>query len=137
MRISDWSADVCSSDLRAVGVGQQRVVERRAGDLLDVLAPALVVLDAVDRQADDLDVALVPLRLQGGYAPELGGADRRVVLGVREEDGPAVALPLVEVDGALGAVSGEVGSFVSQANEIGRASCRERVWKYVWVVGCA
>src|SRR3546814_20996605 len=29
MRISDWSADVCSSDLFAVGLGQRRVVVAR------------------------------------------------------------------------------------------------------------
>lgn len=54
------------------------------------LAPAVMVLDAVDGQADHLDVALRELRTQCGCPSELGGADRRVVQRVREQDTPAV-----------------------------------------------
>ena len=73
----------------AVGVGDDRVVDRGAGDLLDVALPAVVALDRVDRDGDHLDVALGPLVLERGDAAELGRADRGEVGGVAEEDGPA------------------------------------------------
>src|SRR3546814_15023991 len=54
MRISDWSSDVCSSDLRfefAEQVHQQRAISR---DILDILEhrPAAVAFDGADRLAD-------------------------------------------------------------------------------------
>ena len=70
----------------------------------------------VDRQADDLHVALVELGLELGDVAELGGADRREVLRVGEQHAPAVAEPLVEVDLALGGLGGEVGGGVAEAN---------------------
>ena len=50
-----------------------------------------------------------------GEGAELGGAHRREVLGVGEQDPPAVAEPLVEVDRALGGVGGEVGGGVAES----------------------
>jgi hypothetical protein len=47
--------------------------------LLDVLGPLGVVVDGVDGQADDLDVAAVELGLDAGHVAELGGAHRREV----------------------------------------------------------
>ena len=52
--------------------------------------------------------------LQLGDAAELGRADRREVLGVREEHAPAVAEVVVEGDRALGGLRGEVRGFVAQ-----------------------
>ena len=70
----------------------------------------------VDGQADHLDVRACRTRLlELGRVAELGRADRREVLGVAEEDGPAVALPVVEVDRALGGVGLEVGGVVAQS----------------------
>src|SRR5438045_4913732 len=54
--------------------------------LLDVLRPALMVVDRVGRQADHLDVALVELGFHLRHRAELGGADRGEILGVREQD---------------------------------------------------
>jgi len=102
---------------RITGVGRQHAVElrdleRRIADhrvvrgdalrLTDVLGPLRVVRDRVDREADDLRVALVELALDARHVAELGGADRREVLGMREEHGPPVTDPLVELDRALG-----------------------------------
>ena len=84
-----------------LGVADHRVVGRVALGLLDVLDPAVMVVDRVDADADDLDAALVELGLDPGHVAELGGADRGEVLGVREQDRPAVADPLVEADAAL------------------------------------
>jgi hypothetical protein len=49
---------------RQVGVADHREVDRRALGFLDVLLPAEVVGDGIDRQADDLDAALIELALQ-------------------------------------------------------------------------
>lgn len=53
------------------------------------LAPAVMVLNTIDGQADHLNVALSKLWTQRGGSSELGGADGRVVLRVREQDAPA------------------------------------------------
>ena len=97
------------------GVTDHGVVDLVAGDVLDVDGPLAVALDGVDGEADDLGAALGELAFEAGHGAELGGADGGEVLGVREEDGPVVADPLVEVDGALGGVGGEVGGFVVDA----------------------
>ena len=53
-----------------------------------------VLVDGIDAEADDLDVALVEVRLELGHVAELGGADRGEVLRVREDDAPGIAEPL-------------------------------------------
>ena len=75
------------------------------------LAHLRVVVDRVDAQADDLGVALGEFRLQPRHVAELGGADRREILGMREQDRPAVADPVVKVDLALGRFGSEVRRF--------------------------
>src|SRR3546814_18010005 len=91
MRISDWSSDVCSSDLRAhrridVGVAPGDAVARRAREEREA---------AHERAADAENVKVhgIPILSDCPRAPE----------------NPAVE------------------------NEIGRASCRERVCQYVWI----
>src|SRR6516162_968541 len=85
----------------------------------DIVRPTRMVADRIDAEPDDLAVALVELGLQPRHVAELGRADRREVLRVREQDGPAVADPFVEVDAALGRLRGEIGSFAvdSQRHE--------------------
>src|SRR5690606_41426945 len=68
---------------------------RRSSDL-DVFLPAGVVGNRIDRDADQLDVALLELLLEASHRAELGGADRREILRVRDEDAPAVAEPRSE-----------------------------------------
>src|SRR3546814_5486273 len=96
MRISDWSSDVCSSDLVGAEVGLGVVGAEDDGGH---------VLAAVTDEVDDL-----PLALRGA--------------------GEVVCL----VDGES-AQSGAVGEadLACEAGdeEIGRASCRERVCRYV------
>src|SRR3546814_4413851 len=88
LRISDWSSDVCSSDLQVGAV------------LASVSVDMAVVLGGACRQRDG-----------GGHAVgEIGG------------------------DAEMGGVAvGQAQAFahVLQADEIGRASCRERVCQYV------
>lgn len=57
-------------------------VERVAADLLDVGGPALVAVDRVGTQAEQLDTALGELRLEAGHLAQLGSAHGGVVLRV-------------------------------------------------------
>ena len=74
-----------------------------------------MAFDGVDGEADDLGAALGELLLEAGDGAEFGGADGREVLGVGEENGPAVADPFVEVDGPLGGFGGEIGGNIVDA----------------------
>src|SRR3546814_18670430 len=108
MRISDWSSDVCSSDLL---IAQEA---RR----LAVAAVAVVILR---RQVDAarLDIlGLDALRLGGGDQLVHGGG-----IGLHRGDrGRRGRLP----SGADGRLVGSRAPF-----QIGRASRRERGWQYV------
>jgi len=106
------------SDL-ALLVGNDGELDERTGDILDVLDPALVAVEGVGRKADQLDAALGELGGQAGHLAELGRADGSVVLGVREEDDPAVTNELVEVNRPLGGLGLEVWGDRAQA-EAGR-----------------
>src|SRR5262249_23995504 len=79
-----------------ISVGNDRIVEAGALGLFDVHGPLLVRLRGVDTQAYNLDAALVELRFELGHITKFRGADGGEVLGVREEDRPTVANPLVE-----------------------------------------
>jgi hypothetical protein len=94
-----------------LGIADHRVVHRVTLGLLDVLRPPAVLRYRVDAQPDDLAAAFVEFRLQPGHVAELRGADRRKILWMRKEDGPAVADPLMEVYRALRGFRGEVGCF--------------------------
>src|SRR3546814_12962001 len=103
MRISDWSSDVCSSDLSLQSddaVGPLRV-------RLEVVAQTGLDIEEVRDQAaiENLDFRLLPLTFQDVFA--LGLEEELVVVG----PDPALGIPGVEV-----------------LPQIGRASSRERVW---------
>ena len=117
-----------SNDLHVIKVGDLALlvandgeVDVRAGDVLDVLDPALVAADGVGREADELDAALLELGLEASHLTELGGAHGCVVLGVGEEDGPVVADELVEVNGALGGLGLEVGGNGAETEAVGHS----------------
>ena len=80
----------------AVGIGDQREVGRCALGLRDVARPAPMGIEGVDAEADHLHTARIELGLDPGQLTELGRAHRSEVLGVREQDAPAVADPVVE-----------------------------------------
>src|SRR3546814_13787967 len=119
MRISDWSSDVCSSDLQrrrrcdrtvVIGVAQARA----AGTVVEELALLALV---------DLHRAL--RAVAGGQAPDV----------------LAVPLPVHRVLDRLGALcqrgAAAVLEVVDAARKIGRASCRARVFQYVYLSGVA
>lgn len=92
----------------ALGVGNDGELQLGARDLIDVLDPAVVGLDVVGAQTDELDTASSELGLELGEGTELGGADGGEVIGVGEEDGPLVTDEVVEVDGTGGGLGIEV-----------------------------
>ena len=59
-------------------------------------------VDGIDAQAHQLDAALVEFRLQLCESAEFGSANEREVLRVREQEGPAIADPVVEFDCSFG-----------------------------------
>src|SRR3546814_14631772 len=82
MRISDWSSDVCSSDLHAAAAIQQR--DAGVGQRLAVLEAQNVPQPGrAQRQRDDAnDLALTGMQGQGGNQCRLlAGARKRVVSG--------------------------------------------------------
>src|SRR3546814_10217410 len=94
MRISDWSSDVCSSDLRTLQP-RAELVERVARTIIDGRA-----------------------RGRGGRAVDSGRAEVDVDL----LDQLGIEL-LVRIERVI--------ARIVERDEIGRASCRERVCQYV------
>ncbi|MNV41590.1 hypothetical protein D3C71_1332310 [compost metagenome] len=108
-----------------VFVADQRIVDRCALGLGDVTDPAVVVTDRVDAEAQDLGVALVEFRFEFGQVTQFGGAHRGEILGMGKQDGPAIADPLVKVEGAFGGVGGEIRCFVANADSHVRSPCSD------------
>src|SRR3546814_20400096 len=108
MRISDWSSDVCSSDLVDQGIGLHAVT------------------------ADELLEEAVLQRLaQDGHAGAVPIVDEHQRIGT-----PASELGELRAVGGLAVlVCGAAGDLA--ALETGRASCRERVCRYVSISGVA
>src|SRR3546814_3160584 len=102
MRISDWSSDVCSSDL-LVGFAGMSVALIDTGD-------GLVLVDGALPQA--APAILVNVR-KLGFDPK----DIKFILSTE---------PHFDHAGGLAALARDTG-----AMEIGRAACRERVCQYV------
>ena len=110
---------VGKSDL-ALLVANDGELQLGAGDLIDVLDPAIVAVNSVGRETDELCAALGEFRLKLGESTKLGGADGCVVLRVGEEDDPVVTDELVEVDGTLGGLGLEVGGGAAQTESLVR-----------------
>src|SRR3546814_4943309 len=107
MRISDWSSDVCSSDL----VADLRRFARQAGGQGDA----------------DPDIFEPGEPRPLGKRPAIGANIRAAEKGQREPRFPFGAAAAVKIyDVAAGR---NVGIVVSHDDETGRASGRERVWQ--------
>src|SRR3546814_11152875 len=112
MRISDWSSDVCSSDL--------------------LLALTLVIGILVDDAI--VEVENIEKRIEAGQTPyraALIGADS-IGLAVLATTATIIAVfaPVSVMPGQAGQFFRHFGLTVAVA-ELGRASCRERVCQYV------
>src|SRR3546814_18619448 len=120
MRISDWSSDVCSSDL---GGGVVRAVPApRAGERSRKFFD-----DMNDWARGEGHAGLGYINIKGG---EAGGP----IAKNHGEEGTAkliAALGLGLDDGVFFAAGKEQDA--AKVAEIGRASCRERVCKYMYI----
>src|SRR3546814_7623431 len=110
MRISDWSSDVCSSDLQAGFVEGPERRQRRA-----------------EHRAAPFDE---PVLVAGFVVGEIIGARRAA------ERGDDAARYVIDMDAAedlSGQVDPVCAAFADAVEDrkIGRASCRERVFQYV------
>src|SRR3546814_15819617 len=117
MRISDWSSDVCSSDLRLGG--------------RSIYDPAVIVVLIAVSRFDEINAAYG--RNVGDTLLEAIG--RRLSRMVDDDDGESTLVSRLGGAEFAIALSGPVtlaeASFLAQRVEIGRASCRERVCQYV------
>src|SRR3546814_15192612 len=116
MRISDWSSDVCSSDLLEARTAR-RFAQRNAvdadldfDDVLDAVRGAAVELLLLDPARRGRDV--------GRVAADTGAETLEAAAGAR-----AVDLRRL--------VPRRLGELFADRGEIGRASCRERECTYV------
>src|SRR3546814_9187830 len=109
MRISDWSSDVCSSDL---------LVE-------SVLMGDTSIVGGVKQAINN--IARIEVRK---FTEQLfAGADEKIRELLRGQNGVDRAIGLLEKSADRGGTS--VGNFATAVEQIGRASCRERVCQYV------
>src|SRR3546814_10988487 len=125
MRISDWSSDVCSSDLDGL---EQRARQLRvdAARLADVAHQPVEAADILVGDAEQLRALLVA----GDAAETLDRrADRgdRILEFVRHVGGEMLA----RVDALTKGLRHVRKRARQRADQIGRASCRERVVQYV------
>jgi hypothetical protein len=72
-------------------------------------------LDRVGRKTNQLDTTLGEFRLKLGKGAQLSSANGSVILGVGEEDNPAVPNEFVEVDRTCGSFGLEVGGNTAKA----------------------
>lgn len=100
-----------------VGVSNDGEGQVRASDLVDVLNPLTVRGRVVNRQTKQLGVSLGELGLEQSEGTQLGGADGGVVTGVGQQNHPAVANVLVEVNLAGGGLGSEVGGGVAESQD--------------------
>src|SRR3546814_3531801 len=70
MRISDWSSDVCSSDLRGRGIGEFLILERRC-DRLDMV-PFGIVVPHMEAVAADFALGQMLKQQPAGKAARFG-----------------------------------------------------------------
>src|SRR3546814_12138631 len=124
MRISVWSSDVCSSDLFKA-TGERYVLAARLSGPLKTAFPerkddkqlregkadgSIILVADSDLLADRMWVSVQSILGQRAFNPFAGNGDF---------------------------VVNAVDNLVGRTDQIGRASCRERVWHYVWNTGVA
>src|SRR3546814_21147604 len=129
MRISDWSSDVCSSDL---------MVEMRQVADADRAAADLVLIGRADAAPGGADLAGARRSFAQRYEVAVKGQDQRAIVG----DGEIVGVDLDPLAAQLGDLvaqrpgiaEDDVADDRQRAGEdaeIGSASCREGVCQYV------
>jgi hypothetical protein len=83
--------------------------------VVDVGNPAMVGFHRVYRQGQHLDIAAGKFLLQFGGGTQFGGAHRGVIRRMGKQHGPAVTLPLMEMQFANGGLLAEIRSDVAKS----------------------
>src|SRR3546814_12457367 len=109
MRISDWSSDVCSSDLDRGGFAGARIFD------LGVDQRHQPRSQVARRHADELK--MFGLDIAGDVIEHMRGIATDARIGGEETE--------------ISIYFRGYGLVIAGPEKIGRASCRERVWKYV------
>src|SRR3546814_17664496 len=112
MRISDWSSDLCSSDLRSRRGG-------RAGHSRACRFRARIVQRVADRPVTSAEQLFTPRSMAPGSVARVYTGRLRMLAGIANPPGHPMRRLLAAV------------AFAAMAAEIGSASCRDRVGKYV------
>src|SRR3546814_18508447 len=126
MRISDWSSDVCSSDLGAISEPLGRISGWGTGNEVGAAnalygLPGRPIFWKLDlRPSGDHPPLRRSLMVRSYPNPHLSNASRRF---------SALSSDFYD-QGGMEESHHSISFFYR--NAIGRASCRERVWQYVW-----
>src|SRR5581483_1646281 len=106
-------------------VADHWIVHLRSLRFFDVTLPPLVIADRVNADGQNFRVALRELGLELCHCAQLRGAYGCEVFGMREQDGPSVADPVMEMNGALGCFGGEIRSDIvnAQNGSFGWSQC--------------
>src|SRR3546814_15771619 len=117
MRISDWSSDVCSSDL-----DRQAALAAIADGTIDVLASGHDPRGPEEKRLPFADAA-----------PGAADAEHLLALALTllRDERITVARLFALLSANPAKVLGFEGGTLHEGAQIGRASCRERVWQYV------
>src|SRR3546814_9118565 len=118
MRISDWSSDVCSSDLQDSAKGKWKVVFFWPKDFTFVCPTEIAAFGKLNGDFNDRDTVVYGASTDSEFVHL---AWRRDHEDLRDLPFPMLADLKRELSSALGILH----------EEIGRASCRERVCQYV------
>ena len=81
-------------------IADNREAHRTARNLVNVVDPSAMRLDGIGREPDQFHSTLGKFWLVSCQRREFGGAHWSIVLRMREENGPLVANPFMEVDDA-------------------------------------
>src|SRR3546814_14719272 len=117
MRISDWSSDVCSSDLNRAGAIAKAGVPQ-VSVAVDAYFPRSHLIDCLRKMQEEFPTAAINLRITTMQGGENLVLEKVCALTVTIENVPEVNPQAIE-------------RHWLREVEIGRASCRERVCQYV------
>src|SRR3546814_11934281 len=112
MRISDWSSDVCSSDLRrivaALGADAAKIVGGAVRDTLlgtpvtDVDLATPLRPDEVTRRLEAADVKVVPTGIAHGTVTAIASGDRHEITTLRRDVATDGRRATIEIGNASG-----------------------------------
>src|SRR3546814_13483185 len=134
MRISDWSSDVCSSDLPLfVSLDPERDTPERLAEYVAAFDPRIVGLTGTPEQiaavAGEYRVFYEKISSEQYFDEDSKGGDA--------DDAEAIKTPLEEdyMSSHQGNtyLMSSASEYLAHLSMIGRASCRERAWQYVYI----